>query len=61
MKKPTVRRGTKALRTKAHRDKTKYRRVDVHEGITYGDWYEQRLTGIGADTSNHKVNPPKEG
>jgi len=34
------------------------RKMDTHDGVTYGDWYEQTLAEIGADQSNHKVNPP---
>lgn len=34
------------------------RKMDTHDGVTYGDWYEQNLAEIGADQSNHKVNPP---
>jgi len=34
------------------------RKMDTHEGVTYGDWYEQNLAEIGADQSNHQVNPP---
>ena len=39
----TVRKGTKAKPTQPHRDRTKYRRVDKENGVSYGDWYEQRL------------------
>lgn len=55
-----VRRGMKARPTKAHESKKRYRRTDVIDDASCGDWYEQQLHQMGADQSNHKVNPPKE-
>ena len=36
------------------------KRTDKHKDVQYDDWYEQQLAEMGADLSNHKVNPPKE-
>lgn len=56
----TVRKGKGAKPTQPHRVRTRYRRVDKHDGVTYGDWYDQSLAEMGADQSTHRVNPPQE-
>ncbi len=55
--KPSVRRGRAAKVSQVHESKRRYRRTDILEGVTYGDWYDQNLAAMGADQSKHQVNP----
>ena len=36
------------------------KRADEYEGVIYDDWFEQTLVEMGADLSDHKVNPAEE-